>query len=94
VLPIAQAGFTCQRDVRRVLCAQTGSLRILNDGILLREWFPPNSWIAIASISGIRHWGILPDSNELRALLENQMSLLNIGESSRISKQSFIDREG
>ncbi|WP_346771515.1 hypothetical protein [Caballeronia mineralivorans] len=28
---------------------------------------------------GARNWGTRPDSNELRALLENQMSLLNIG---------------
>jgi hypothetical protein len=35
--------------------------------------------MAIASVAGARNWGTRPDSNELRALLENQMSLLNIG---------------
>ena len=60
-------------------CEQTGRLRILKDGVPLREWFPPNSWMAIASVAGARNWGTRPDSNELRALLENQMSLLNIG---------------
>lgn len=60
-------------------CEQTGRLRILQDGIPLREWFPPNSWMAIASVAGARNWGTRPDLNELRALLESQMSLLNIG---------------
>ena len=60
-------------------CAQTGRLRILKDGVPLREWFPPNSWIAIASVAGARNWGTRPDSNELRAVLQSQMSLLHIG---------------
>jgi hypothetical protein len=60
-------------------CAQTGRFRILKDGVQLREWFPPNSWMAIASVAGARNWGTRPDSNELRALPENQMSLRNIG---------------
>jgi hypothetical protein len=29
-------------------CAQTGCPRILKEGVPLREWFQPNSWIAIA----------------------------------------------
>jgi hypothetical protein len=60
-------------------CEQTGRLRILKDGVPLREWFPPNSWMAIASVAGARNWGTRPNSNELRALLENQMSLLHTG---------------
>src|ERR1700738_5307065 len=60
-------------------CAQTGRLRVLRGGALVRGWVPPNSWMAIASVAGARNWGTRPDSNELRALLENQMSLLNIG---------------
>ncbi|TCG05280.1 hypothetical protein BZM27_34780 [Paraburkholderia steynii] len=60
-------------------CEQTGRLRILQEGNLVREWFPPNSWMAIASVAGARHWGTRPDSEELRALLESQMSLLRAG---------------
>jgi hypothetical protein len=59
-------------------CEQTGRLRILRDGVALQEWFPPNSWMAIASVAGARNWGTRPDSDELRALLENQMSMLHI----------------
>src|SRR5580693_7411463 len=44
-------------------CAQTGRLRILKDDALVREWFPPNSWMAIASVAGARNWGTRPDSN-------------------------------
>src|ERR1700760_344446 len=38
-------------------CAQTGRLRILKGDALVREWFPPNSWMAIASVAGARNWG-------------------------------------
>jgi hypothetical protein len=36
-------------------CTQTGRLRILKDDALVREWFPPNSWMAIASVAGARN---------------------------------------
>jgi hypothetical protein len=57
-------------------CEQTGRLRILQDGTTLREWFPPNSWQAIASVAGARNWGTRPNLEELRALLANQIALL------------------
>ncbi|WP_438394747.1 hypothetical protein [Caballeronia sp. DA-9] len=60
-------------------CEETGRLRILRDEVPLREWFPPNSWMAIASVAGARNWGTRPDLNELRALLASQMMLMNIG---------------
>jgi len=59
-------------------CEQTGRLRILQNGVLVREWFPPNSWQAIASVAGARNWGTRPNAKELRALLANQLSLLRI----------------
>ncbi|WP_114809978.1 hypothetical protein [Paraburkholderia kururiensis] len=62
------------------MCAEyseeTGRLRILRDGALLHEWFPPNSWFAIASVAGARNWGTQPDESELRALLDSEMSTL------------------
>lgn len=58
-------------------CEQTGRLRILHEGNLVREWFPPNSWMTIASVAGARNWGTRPDMVELRALLENQASLMH-----------------
>ena len=57
-------------------CAQTGQLRILRDDVLVREWFPPKSWIAIASVAGARNWGTRPDLSELQELLANYISLL------------------
>ena len=59
-------------------CEQTGRLRILQEGVLVCEWFPPNSWMAIASVAGARNWGTRRDSGELRALLENQMSSMRV----------------
>jgi hypothetical protein len=57
-------------------CAQTGRLRVLQGATVVREWFPPNSWIAIASVAGARNWGTRPDPIELQALLESQVPLL------------------
>jgi hypothetical protein len=36
-------------------CEQTGRRRILQNGRAIREWFPPNSWQAIASVAGARN---------------------------------------
>jgi hypothetical protein len=70
------------RDIE--LCAEyseaTGRLRLLRDGAPVCEWFPPNSWIAIASVSGARNWGTRPNPEELRALLENHVSTLSTGD--------------
>ena len=66
-------------EMSAAYCEQTGRLCILQKGVLLREWFPPNSWIAIASVAGARNWGTRPHSEELRALFESQMSLLRAG---------------
>ncbi|SEB93565.1 hypothetical protein SAMN02787142_0590 [Burkholderia sp. WP9] len=65
-------------DMRADYCEQTGCLRILRDGVVVREWLPPNSWMAIASVAGARNWGTRPDTGELRALLENQISLEHV----------------
>jgi hypothetical protein len=66
-----------------LICAEyseeTGRLRILQNGVLVREWFPPNSWFAIASVAGARNWGTRPNLDELRALLKNQMPPRRLG---------------
>jgi len=63
-----------------LVCAEyselTGQLCLRQDGALVREWFPPHSWIAIASVAGARHWGTRPTDDDLRALLHNEMTLL------------------
>lgn len=55
---------------------QTGQLCVRQDGALLREWFPPHSWMAIASVAGARHWGTRPTDDDLIALLRNEMTLM------------------
>src|SRR5271170_5866853 len=62
-------------EMRADYCEETGCLRILQQGVVVREWFPPNSWMAIASVAGVRNWGTRPDSKELRALLESEVAL-------------------
>jgi hypothetical protein len=46
--------------------------------MLVREWFPPQSWFTIASVAGARDWGTRPSKDELEAVLEEQMSLLRV----------------
>jgi hypothetical protein len=53
---------------------QTGRLCVRHDGSVIHEWFPPHSWVAIASVAGARNWGTQPSDEELRALLENTSS--------------------
>lgn len=64
----------------KVVCAeyseQTGQLCVRQDGALLREWFPPHSWMAIASVAGAKHWGTRPTDDDLIALLRNEMTLM------------------
>jgi len=52
---------------------QTGQLLVRQDGVLIREWFPPHSWFAIASVAGARNWGTRPSEDDLLALLENHV---------------------
>jgi hypothetical protein len=52
------------------LC-DTGRLRIVGGDTLRLEWFPPHSWIAIASVSGNSRWGTRPDEEDLLLLIDN-----------------------
>jgi hypothetical protein len=51
--------------------SDTGRLRILQGGIVVAEWFPPNSWLAIASVAGYSGWGTRPNEQDLSALLDD-----------------------
>jgi hypothetical protein len=86
--PFIRSDDVLRNDPRRVtaqvdgaqICAEyselTGQLCLRQDGTLVREWFPPHSWMAIASVAGARHWGTRPSDDELIALLHNEMALL------------------
>lgn len=47
----------------------SGNLRILVDGVTVHALQPPDSWIAIASVSTGNEWGTHPSANDLRSLL-------------------------
>ncbi len=51
----------------------TGRLRIVVNGSILVEWFPPYSWFAIASVGGRSSWGTRPTSNDLSRLLDDYL---------------------
>ncbi|ALE54781.1 hypothetical protein SCB29_12045 [Paraburkholderia sp. SIMBA_055] len=65
---------------------QTGQLCLRQNGALVREWFPPHSWMAIASVAGARHWGTRPTDDDLIALLRNEMTLLRSPQSGTMQK--------
>jgi hypothetical protein len=87
--PFCRSDDLLRSDPRRVtahidgtlICAeyseQTGQLCLRQNGTLLREWFPPHSWMAIASVAGARHWGTRPSDDDLLALLRNEMALMH-----------------
>ena len=88
--PFTRSDDVLRNDPRRVsaqvdgaqICAEyselTGQLCLRQDGTLVREWFPPHSWMAIASVAGASHWGTRPTDDELLALLHNEMALLRV----------------
>jgi hypothetical protein len=49
----------------------TGRLRIVNNGTVVAEWFPPHSWFAIASVAGYSTWGTRPNRRDLEMLLDD-----------------------
>lgn len=58
-----------------IVCADfmrdTGRLRILRDGVVVAEWFPPHSWFEIASVAGYSTWGTRPNEQDLSILLDS-----------------------
>lgn len=51
----------------------TGQLVLREDGAVVQEWYPPHSWVAIASVAGASNWGTRPSSEDLQALIRNEM---------------------
>lgn len=52
-------------------CRDTGRLRILRNGKIVTESFPPNSWLAIATVAGYSSFGARPNERDLLLLLDN-----------------------
>lgn len=49
----------------------SGRLRIFSGTEVTAEWFPPNSWLALATVAGPHHWGTNPTEEDLRLLIED-----------------------
>jgi hypothetical protein len=49
----------------------TGRLRIIDEGVVIAEWFPPHSWFAIASVAGYSTWGTRPNEKDLAMVLQD-----------------------
>lgn len=48
----------------------SGRLRICEDGVVTRDFLPPDSWIMIASCSAQSRWGTRPSRNDLMHVLQ------------------------
>jgi hypothetical protein len=49
----------------------TGRLRIIDEGVVIAEWFPPHSWFAIASVAGYSTWGTRPNEKDLAMVIQD-----------------------
>lgn len=58
-------------NVTAELDKHSGRLRIFSGTEVKTEWFPPNSWLALATVAGSRHWGTNPTEEDLRLLIED-----------------------
>ena len=52
-------------------CRDTGRLRILRNDKIITESFPPNSWLAIATVAGYSSFGTRPNERDLSLLLDD-----------------------
>lgn len=63
----------------RIICAtfdqSTGRLRIIEGAKILHALLPPDSWIAIASVSQSSGWGTRPSEADLGVYLRCYMSI-------------------
>ncbi|KVC15991.1 hypothetical protein DIE01_13225 [Burkholderia sp. Bp8990] len=49
---------------------RSGRLRISSNGMLSHEFFPPQSWMIVATSAGGSHWGTRPSKTDLLLVLE------------------------
>jgi hypothetical protein len=63
-------GTTVSADFDR----DTARLRVIENGAVLFEWFPPHSWSMISMAAGTSKWGFHPGEKELVAVLREVLS--------------------
>lgn len=52
----------------------SGRLRIVEHGKVTHQWYPPDSWFAIATASARSRWGTVPDEQDLLLVLDNLLT--------------------
>jgi hypothetical protein len=52
----------------------SGRLRIVQHGKVRNEWYPPDSWFAIATASARSRWGTVPNEHDLLLVLDNVLT--------------------
>ncbi|RKT22874.1 hypothetical protein B0G69_6370 [Paraburkholderia sp. RAU2J] len=65
------------RTLKAEFDEHTGRLRILYGNDVWAEWFPPNSWFAIASVAGPSSWGTRPTEADLQLVINDFASRQN-----------------
>jgi hypothetical protein len=62
------------RDIIATFDASSGQLRITEGAKILQALRPPDSWLAMASISQASGWGTRPTEEDLNAYLQGFVS--------------------
>jgi len=70
-VPVVASRIVDGESIRAEFFCDTGRLRIIGGGVVRAEWFPPHSWVAIASVSGHSRWGTRPNERDLQLLIDN-----------------------
>nr|WKF60793.1 hypothetical protein HUO10_005315 [Paraburkholderia busanensis] len=60
-----------KRTIAAEFDLHTGRLRIFDGKEVWAEWFPPHSWMTIASVAGRSSWGTRPTHADLQRVIDN-----------------------
>ncbi|SOE92684.1 hypothetical protein SAMN05414139_05439 [Burkholderia sp. D7] len=57
----------------------SGCLRIFEETAIRAEWFPPQSWLAVVSVTGYSTWGRRPNQKDLVHICRQWAAHENLG---------------
>ena len=69
--PVFASRVVGSTKLRAEFSRDTGRLRIMRNGHVTVECFPPNSWFAIATVASYSAYGTRPNEQDLSLLLDD-----------------------